>query len=92
MYQEESVNTSNICTSLFWRLSSKGLNTSKIQHLIFDVFNLLRNGGSFTVAAVNYELERLGWDASIIDDYIFELIIFILEKEFDYKVTKRALH
>ncbi len=92
MYHEESANTANICTSLFWRLSTKGLDTSKIQHFIFDVFNLLRNGGSFTVAAVNYELEQIGWEAAILDDYSFELIIFILEKEFEYKVTKRALH
>ncbi len=91
MYHE-STNTANICTSLFWRLSTKGLAPDKIQHLIYDVFNLLRDGGSFTVAAVNYELERIGWDNSMIDEYCFELIIFILENEFDYKVTKRALH
>lgn len=92
MYYENTPSTSNICTSLFWRLSGKGLDEHTIQHLIFDVFNLLRDGGSFTVAAVNYELEKIGWENGLIDDYAFELIIFILEKEFDYQVTKRAVH
>lgn len=90
--QKQTYDTANICTSLFWRLSSKGISPQKVQHLIYDVFNLLREGGSFTVAAVNFELEKIGWERSIIDDYCFELIIDILEKEFDYQVTKRALH
>ncbi|MBU0992341.1 MAG: hypothetical protein KJ737_07585 [Proteobacteria bacterium] len=90
--QKEIYDTANVCTCLFWRLSSKGIPPKKIQHLIYDVFNLLREGGSFTVATVNYELEQIGWETSLIDDYCFELIIYILEKEFGYKVTKRVLH
>ncbi len=90
--QIESANIANICTSLFWRLSGKGISPDGIQHLIYDVFNLLRNGGSFTVTSVNFELEQMGWGSSMIDEYCFELIIFILENEFDYNVKKRALH
>ena len=89
---KETYDTANVCTCLFWRLSSKGIPAKKVHHLIYDVFNLLREGGSFTVAAVNYELERIGWARSIMDDYSFELVIYILENEFEYKVTKRALH
>lgn len=85
-------NTVNICATLFWRLSSHGLRPIEINRLVKDVFNLLRNGGSFTVAFVNYELEQLGWKNSIMDEYSFELIIFLLENEFEYKVNTHVIH
>ncbi len=85
-------NTANVCATLFWRLSSHGLRPAEINRLVKDVFNLLRDGGSFTVAFVNYELENMGWPESVMDEYSFELIIFLLETEFDYKVNTHIIH
>lgn len=85
-------NTANICATLFWRLSSHGLESSEVNKLVKDVFNLLREGGSFTVAFVNYELENIGWSKSIMDDHSFELIIYLLENEFDYTVNTHIIH
>lgn len=85
-------NTVNICTSLFWRLASFGLNPDEINRLVKDVFNLLRDGGSFTVSFINYELQRMGWKEDVMDECSFELIIFLLENEFDYHVNTHVLH
>lgn len=85
-------NTLNICTTLFWRLSSFGLLPDEINRLVKDVFNLLRDGGSFTVSFVNYELQRMGWKKDVMDECSFELIIFLLENEFDYTVHTHVLH
>lgn len=85
-------NTVNICATLFWRLSSFGLSPENINRLVKDVFNLLRDGGSFTVSFINYELQRLGWKQDVMDECSFELIIFLLENEFDYNVNTHVLH
>ncbi len=88
----ENESSINICTSLFWRLSSKGLESLEINRLVKDVFNLLKDGGSFTIAFVNYELTQLGWADGIMDEPCFEHIVLLLENEFDYKVCTRDLH
>ena len=85
-------NTANICATLFWRLSSLGLQSLEVNKLVKDVFNLLRDGGSFTISYVNYELENIGWAESIMDEYSFELIIYLLENEFDYTVNTHIIH
>lgn len=85
-------NTVNICATLFWRLSSHGLSPDEINRLVRDVFNMLRDGGSFTVAFVNYELQELGWSSPVMDENSFELIIFLLENEFDYIVNTHVIH
>lgn len=85
-------NTANICTTLFWRLSSHGLSPDDINRLVKDVFILLRDGGSFTVSFVNFELRKMGWDRPVMDESSFELIIFLLENEFDYTVKTHAIH
>jgi len=84
--------TSNICDTLFGRLSARGLMSVEITRLIKDVFNIVRDGGDFTVASINQELGRLGWRERVMDVTSFELITFILENEYDYEVKRHLLH
>jgi len=84
--------TSNICDTLFGRLSARGLISVEILRLIKDVFNIIHDGGNFTVASINKELERLGWREQVMDETSFELITFILENEYDYEVKRHILH
>ncbi len=84
--------TSNIFDTLFGRLSARGLLSVEIPRLIKDVFNIVSDGGNFTVALINRELERLGWRERIMDETSFELITFILENEYDYEVKRHLLH
>jgi len=82
----------NICDTLFGRLSARGLLSVEILRLIKDVFNIVRDGGNFTVVSINQELARLGWRERVMDETSFELITFILENEYDYEVKRHTLH
>jgi len=82
----------DICDTLFGRLSARGLISAEIPTLIKDVFNIVRDGGDFTVVSINQELRRLGWRERIMDETSFELITYILENEYDYEVKRHFLH
>ncbi len=88
----ENNNTVDICSTLFWHLTKQGLEPSEVNQLVKDVFNILRNGGVFTVGFINGELEKIGWADKPVDDYIVELILAILEKEFKYSVSSHTVH
>lgn len=92
MEHSENLNTVDICSTLFWHLSDRGLDPSQVNQLVKDVFNILRDGGVFTVGFINSELENLGWHEKAVDDYIIELILAILEKEFKYTVSSHTVH
>jgi len=86
-------NISNICDTLFGRLSDRGLMPVEIRRFIKDGFNIIRYGGNSTMASVNKELERLGWTERIMDEISFELIVFLLENEYDQEVKKwKGIH
>ena len=78
MSDNNGLNTVDICATLLRNLSQRGLQVSEINQLVKDVFGLLKNGGSFTVAFVNYELELMGWGSGIFDEIIFEMIFGLL--------------
>jgi hypothetical protein len=82
----------NICNVLFGRLSAQGLMPVEIPRLIGDVCNIVRDGGDFTLHSINRQLMRLGWQEHIMDQICFELILYILENEYDYEVKKHTLH
>ncbi len=88
----ENTSTVDICSTLFWHLAEKGLEPSQVNKLVKDVFNILRDGGVFTVGFINTELEKLGWQTRQVDDYIVELILAILEKEFKYSISSHTVH
>ena len=88
----ENTSTVDICSTLFWHLAEKGLEPSQVNKLVKDVFNILRDGGVFTVGFINNELAKTGWQTKQVDDYIVELILAILEKEFKYSVSSHTVH
>lgn len=92
MEYSENTNTVDICSTLFWHLADKGLEPSQVNQLVKDVFNILREGGIFTVGFINNELQKNGWPEKPVDDYIVELILAILEKEFKYSVSSHTVH
>jgi hypothetical protein len=90
--QPERDENIKISDALFGRLSSRGLTPIEIPRLIKDVYNIIGNGGHFTVASVNKDLKRLGWSERTMDTICFELIVFLLENEGDYQVERHMLH
>lgn len=92
MMQLQTSNISNICATLLYRLAGQGLMLVESRKLIKDVINLLCDGGCFTLDSVNKHLENIGWNKQMMDTVSFELIISLLESEFDYSVKTHILH
>ncbi len=81
-----------IVNTLLSRLTNKGLGPQEILWLIRDVLNIVKDGGEFTVEAINQKLLTLGWSEQIMDQSTFELITYFLENEGRYQVEKYNLH
>lgn len=88
----EKSNSIDVCTALFFHLSSSGLEVSEINSLVSDIFNIVKDGGDFTQTLLNKNLIEIGWQKDVVDEYSLQLIMSLLETEFNYKVTAKSLH
>jgi hypothetical protein len=68
------------------RFYSKGLMPIEIKRLTRDILNIIGRGGFYNADIMNQKLERLGWGKNIVDNYIFEMLLYYLECEGTYKV------
>jgi hypothetical protein len=68
------------------RFYSKGLMPIEIKRLTRDILNIIGHGGFYNADIMNQKLERLGWGKNIVDNYIFEMLLYYLECEGTYKV------
>ena len=68
------------------RFYCKGLMPIEIKRLVRDILNIIGHGGFYSSDILNQKLECLGWEKNIVDNYIFELLIYYLECEGAYKV------
>ena len=68
------------------RFYSKGLMPIEIKRLTRDILIIIGHGGFFNADIMNQKLERLGWGKNIVDNYIFEMLLYYLECEGTYKV------
>lgn len=89
---QQSPNTIEVCTSLFWHLSGKGLGPTEVNRLVKDVFCILQDGGTFTVGFINHQLNGMGWTGHIIDEDAIELVLAILVNDFQYSVSTHTVH
>jgi hypothetical protein len=46
----------------------------------------------YTPVSIKYSLERLGWEGSILDNYILELIFLFLNDEKRYEMDRLTVH
>jgi hypothetical protein len=92
MIQLESSNTGNICVTLLSRLSEQGLMLVESRKLIRNVIDLLHKGGFFTLDSVNNHLQQTGWTRHCLDTETLELIISLIQTEYDYSVKTHVLH
>lgn len=68
------------------------MDATKINKLVKDMYNILRDGGTFSVTWINGQLEEKGWEPKTVNDYIVELVLAILEKEFKFSVSSHTVH
>ena len=72
------------------KLSDKNLIPVEVSRIIKDVTNIIGDGGGFTVSLVNQKLEILGWKRQILDEFSFELILFLIGNEHGDRVAIHA--
>jgi hypothetical protein len=65
---------------------NKGLMPIEIKRLTIDILNIIGHGGFFSADILNKKPERLGWKKNIVDNYIFEILLYYLECEGAYNV------
>jgi len=68
------------------RFYNKGLMPIEVKSLTRDILIIIGDGGFYNAVILNRKLERLGWGKNIVDNYIFELILYYLECEGTYKI------
>lgn len=71
---------------LIYRLTERGVGPVHIPGLMRNVLRLIGAGGMFTTTQVNAQLEQLGWGSEVLDETCFQLIVYILESEWGYRV------
>jgi len=71
---------------LLVRLAARGISLEQIPSLIRDVLGIIAEGGLFSPRMVNDYLESLGWSSEVLDETCFQLIVYILESEWGYRV------
>ena len=71
----------NIVDLLVVKLSLKGLPPGQVARLVKDVLNMVNDSGNLSVTDVNRRLAYLGWGEEILDEFTYELIIYLLENE-----------
>ena len=76
----------SVLSVLCGRFFDKGLMPIEIIRLTKDILNVIGDGGIYNAGILNKKLERLGWEKNIVDNYIFELLLYYLECEGTYKV------
>jgi hypothetical protein len=72
---------------LIYRFTEMGVSPDHVPGLIRNVLRLIVDGGMFTTTLVNAELEQLGWGSEVLDENCFQLIGYILESEWGYRVS-----
>ena len=80
------------CTTLLWYLASRGHSREEINRLVQDLFNVIRDGGSFTIAMINGEMEARGWPAHVVDEASFEMLAGLMQDEMGYSVTSHTVN
>lgn len=57
-----------------------------------DIFNILKEGGEFTVDSVNLELEKLGYPGDLLDENFLQKIMDILVDECGFDVVTHSIN
>ena len=76
---------------LIHRLTQRGVYHDHIPGLVRNVLGIISDGGLFTTQLVNRRLEQLGWGAEVLDETSFQLIVYMLESEWGYRVKHHNL-
>jgi hypothetical protein len=77
----ESCGTCDILQLLLDKLCCRGLLLGQAPRFLKDVLNIINGYTVVTATDLNKQLHRLGWGDQIMDAYILELVIYLLENQ-----------
>jgi hypothetical protein len=77
----ESCGTCDILQLLLDKLCCRGLLLGQAPRFLKDVLNVINEYTIVTATDLNKRLHRLGWSDQIMDAYILELVIYLLENQ-----------
>ncbi|MGM0418100.1 MAG: hypothetical protein ACQEQS_05205 [Thermodesulfobacteriota bacterium] len=92
MLQTTSMNSTDLCATLFCRLVGKGYTTAQVEKLVKDTYSIVKKGGFFTIETINETLEALGWDTNAMDSYSFDLLLNLIQKAFNIEVVSHSVN
>ena len=73
---------------LIHRLGKRNVCVDHIPGLVRNELQIVSDGGLFTTHLINEQLEHLGWGPEALDEISFQLIVYILESEWGYRVGR----
>lgn len=85
------MNITNPLRSLICRLTERGVALDHIPGLVRNVLQVINDGGLFTTQLINEQLIHLGWGPEVLDETSFQLIVYILESEWGYRVNRYSV-
>lgn len=80
-----------ILDALILRLSAKGLMPVKVLRIIDDSFNIVREGGIFSLKLLNKKLTKKGWKENIMDDLTYDLVMLCFADSDDYVIKRMPI-
>ncbi|MCB9482153.1 MAG: hypothetical protein H6680_10085 [Desulfobacteraceae bacterium] len=92
MLQTASMNSTDLCATLFFRLVDKGFTSSQVEKLVKDTFKIVKEGGFFTIESINETLCALGWDTNAMDTYSLNILMNLIQKAFNIEVVSHSVN
>ncbi|MFP3929228.1 MAG: hypothetical protein ACLFUP_10005, partial [Desulfobacteraceae bacterium] len=59
----------------------RGLSEHEIPWFVRDLLYALNRSGAAPLERVDRELSELGWDRSLLDDHLLELILYLVKED-----------
>ena len=84
----ETMGSASLLRLLIHRLGQNNVCIDHIPGLVRNVLQVISEGGLFTTHLINEQLEHLGWGPGVLDETSFQLIVYILESEWGYRVRR----
>ncbi|MDY0132076.1 MAG: hypothetical protein RBR53_05345 [Desulforegulaceae bacterium] len=92
MRETVSMNSADLCATLFFRLVDKGFTSNQVERLVKDTYHIVKDGGFFTLESINETLIALGWDTNAMDTYSLNLLLNLIKKAFNIEVVSHSIN
>ena len=89
---ERKIVMQEIIDTLIDRLYSKDVLPLEVPRLIRDVIYIINEENLSSVEPINRRLRTLGWKEQVMDEYVLQLILYLMENEGKHPIEPATLH